>query len=68
MKDGAVAEMGTHEELMPKNGEYAKLYNVQASAFLSDSSSASVEADTEAVEEVSLIAKLRHGHIGSGII
>ena len=63
MKDGTVAEMGTHEELMPKNGEYAKLYNVQASAFLSDPSSASVEADTDAVEEVSFMAKLQHGHI-----
>jgi hypothetical protein len=60
MKDGTVAEMGTHEELMPKNGEYAKLYNVQASAFLS---SASAEADIEAVEEVSFMAKLRRGHI-----
>ncbi|PBK72152.1 P-loop containing nucleoside triphosphate hydrolase protein [Armillaria solidipes] len=34
MKDGSVAEAGTHGELMAKNGEYAKLYNIQASAFV----------------------------------
>lgn len=36
MKDGRVAEMGTHTELMSKAAEYAKLYNVQADAFSSD--------------------------------
>ncbi|KAF9035444.1 P-loop containing nucleoside triphosphate hydrolase protein [Panaeolus papilionaceus] len=33
MKDGTIAEIGTHEELMKKDGEYAKLYNIQANAF-----------------------------------
>lgn len=33
MKDGSVVESGTHKELMGKNGEYANLYNIQASAF-----------------------------------
>jgi ABC-type cobalamin/Fe3+-siderophores transport system ATPase subunit len=33
MKDGTVAESGTHEQLLKANGEYAKLYNIQASAF-----------------------------------
>ena len=28
-----VAETGTHEQLMELKGEYAKLYNIQASAF-----------------------------------
>ena len=29
LKDGYVAESGTHEYLMEKNGEYAKLYRSQ---------------------------------------
>ncbi|KAJ7486818.1 P-loop containing nucleoside triphosphate hydrolase protein [Mycena latifolia] len=33
MKEGQVAESGTHKELMALDGEYAKLYNVQAQAF-----------------------------------
>lgn len=33
MKDGGIVEMGTHTELMQVKGEYAKLYNIQASAF-----------------------------------
>ncbi|KAK0465746.1 P-loop containing nucleoside triphosphate hydrolase protein [Armillaria novae-zelandiae] len=33
MKDGAIAETGTHDELMVMQGEYAKLYNIQARAF-----------------------------------
>ncbi|KAK0440861.1 P-loop containing nucleoside triphosphate hydrolase protein [Desarmillaria tabescens] len=33
MKDGTIAEAGTHEELIHRDGEYAKLYNIQASAF-----------------------------------
>ncbi len=36
MKDGTIVEVGTHEELMVLEGEYAKLYNIQASAFLDD--------------------------------
>ncbi|TFK34271.1 P-loop containing nucleoside triphosphate hydrolase protein [Crucibulum laeve] len=33
MKEGKVVEMGTHQSLMKADGEYAKLYNIQASAF-----------------------------------
>ncbi|KAJ7669611.1 P-loop containing nucleoside triphosphate hydrolase protein [Mycena rosella] len=33
MKEGKVAESGTHKELMALDGEYASLYNVQALAF-----------------------------------
>ncbi|KAF9075396.1 P-loop containing nucleoside triphosphate hydrolase protein [Rhodocollybia butyracea] len=33
MKDGKVAECGTHEELMRKEGEYHKMYKTQAEAF-----------------------------------
>jgi len=33
MKDGTVAECGTHEELIKLDGEYSKLYNIQADAF-----------------------------------
>ncbi|KAF8894755.1 P-loop containing nucleoside triphosphate hydrolase protein [Infundibulicybe gibba] len=35
MKDGALVERGTHEHLMTLQGEYAKLYNIQAQAFAS---------------------------------
>ncbi|KAH7912376.1 P-loop containing nucleoside triphosphate hydrolase protein [Hygrophoropsis aurantiaca] len=38
MKEGKIAETGTHEELMAKRGEYIKLYNVQAQAFQPDPS------------------------------
>ncbi|KAK0209673.1 P-loop containing nucleoside triphosphate hydrolase protein [Armillaria fumosa] len=34
MKDGTIAEAGTHAELIERDGEYAKLYNIQASAFV----------------------------------
>jgi hypothetical protein len=34
MKDGKIAEMGTHQKLLKEGGEYAKLYNIQASAFI----------------------------------
>ncbi|KAF9267121.1 P-loop containing nucleoside triphosphate hydrolase protein [Marasmius fiardii PR-910] len=33
MKDGKVAEFGTHTELMAKKGEYYTMYNIQAKAF-----------------------------------
>ena len=33
MKEGMVVETGTHEQLTELKGEYAKLYNIQASAF-----------------------------------
>ncbi|KAF8605012.1 P-loop containing nucleoside triphosphate hydrolase protein [Ceratobasidium sp. AG-I] len=36
LKDARVAEVGTHDELMATNGDYAKLYNVQAQAFRTD--------------------------------
>lgn len=29
MKDGSIIEQGNHEELLQKNGFYAKLYNSQ---------------------------------------
>ncbi|KAK0196335.1 hypothetical protein F5146DRAFT_923402, partial [Armillaria mellea] len=34
MKNGTIPEVGTHEELMEKKGEYAKLYNIQVSTFI----------------------------------
>ncbi|KAJ3513132.1 hypothetical protein NLJ89_g3120 [Agrocybe chaxingu] len=34
MKDGLIAESGTHQELMERKGEYAKLYDIQAKAFI----------------------------------
>jgi ABC-type multidrug transport system fused ATPase/permease subunit len=36
MKDGKVVECGSHVELMAMEGEYFKLYNIQAKAFESD--------------------------------
>ncbi|KAJ7175174.1 P-loop containing nucleoside triphosphate hydrolase protein [Mycena crocata] len=42
MKEGKVAETGTHKDLMASDGEYAALYNVQAQAF-----SAEVETQGE---------------------
>ncbi|KAF7298862.1 ABC transporter ATP-binding protein [Mycena indigotica] len=33
MKEGKLVESGTHEELMKLNGEYTKLYEIQAKAF-----------------------------------
>ena len=44
-----MAETGTHKELMLKNGDYAKLYNIQASAFLPEASK----------EKVSNVEKIR---------
>lgn len=38
MKDGEIAEIGKHAELIANKGEYAKLYNIQANAFLADAS------------------------------
>ncbi|RXW25404.1 hypothetical protein EST38_g399 [Candolleomyces aberdarensis] len=34
MKDGKIEETGSHDELMKREGEYAKLYNIQANAFM----------------------------------
>ncbi|KAJ7358439.1 P-loop containing nucleoside triphosphate hydrolase protein [Mycena albidolilacea] len=33
MKEGKISELGTHKDLMGRDGEYASLYNVQAQAF-----------------------------------
>ena len=33
MKEGVLVESGTHKSLMKVNGEYARLYEVQAKAF-----------------------------------
>lgn len=33
MRDGEIIEMGNHARLLEKNGEYAKLYNMQAEAY-----------------------------------
>ncbi|KAG5636717.1 hypothetical protein H0H81_007084 [Sphagnurus paluster] len=33
MKDGALVECGSHKDLLKLDGEYAKLYNIQAGAF-----------------------------------
>jgi len=64
MKDGTVAETGSDEELMLRNGDYAKLYNIQASAFLSDLGASSPkeksEVDRLAVSKVSYSEKLRY--------
>ncbi|KAJ3777281.1 P-loop containing nucleoside triphosphate hydrolase protein [Lentinula raphanica] len=38
MKDGKVAEYGSHTELLARQGEYYKMYNIQAKAFDSASS------------------------------
>lgn len=34
IKDGNIEEFGSHDELMEKNGEYARLYNIQAQGYL----------------------------------
>jgi ATP-binding cassette, subfamily B, bacterial len=33
LKDGIIAEMGTHRELIEMNGEYSKLYRIQADQY-----------------------------------
>ena len=33
MKDGQVVEQGQHDALMTQNGEYRKLYDIQATAY-----------------------------------
>ncbi|KAF9522971.1 P-loop containing nucleoside triphosphate hydrolase protein [Crepidotus variabilis] len=39
MKEGSVVETGSHPQLMAMNGEYAKLYNIQAKAFQDNAAS-----------------------------
>ena len=34
LKDGRVAEQGTHDELIAMKGAYAKLYSIQADWYL----------------------------------
>lgn len=34
MNDSAIVEEGTHDALIKKNGEYAKIWKLQAQAFL----------------------------------
>lgn len=34
MKEGKLVESGTHRELIQQNGEYHKLYDIQARAFV----------------------------------
>ena len=58
MKGGTVAEMGKHEELMLKNGDYAELYNIQASAFLSEVSSSPTEKSETEKREISEVSCL----------
>jgi hypothetical protein len=58
MKNGTVAETGRHEELMLKNGDYAKLYNIQASAFLPEASFSSEEKMKVGIEKVSNVEKI----------
>lgn len=52
MKSGELVEVGTHQELIGKRGEYSKLYAVQARAFTDqvdevDSSNAPYDSYTE---------------------
>ena len=36
MQDGCLVEQGKHSDLLNLDGEYAKLYKLQAEAFLPD--------------------------------
>jgi ABC-type multidrug transport system, ATPase and permease components len=43
LKAGKLVEMGTHEELLQQNGEYATLWNMQAEHYKLESVSEKVE-------------------------
>lgn len=40
MRDSLVQEVGTHESLLARGGEYASVYTLQARAFLPDTENA----------------------------
>ncbi|KAI0086887.1 P-loop containing nucleoside triphosphate hydrolase protein [Irpex rosettiformis] len=46
MKEGKIVEEGTHHELIQKNGEYHKLYDIQARAFVDTPDAAATGSDT----------------------
>ena len=45
MKDGKLVESGTHRDLIKKNGEYHRLYDIQARAFVDASDEGEIEAN-----------------------
>jgi ATP-binding cassette subfamily B protein len=47
LADGAVAEQGTHDELMARDGRYARLYRLQAAAYRADENPVSSEPTDE---------------------
>ncbi|KAI0086893.1 P-loop containing nucleoside triphosphate hydrolase protein, partial [Irpex rosettiformis] len=46
MKEGKIVEEGTHHELIQKNGEYHKLYDIQARAFVDAPDATATGSDT----------------------
>ena len=52
MKDGKLVESGTHQSLIDLQGEYFKLYNIQAQAFTNTKTGTSSEEESvKGVEE-----------------
>ncbi len=51
LKDGRVAEMGNHRELLDKKGEYAEMFEVQAKAFREERQKKLEEVFEEVEEE-----------------